>query len=150
MRFTRRPSSIRKRGSAAVADDGTIYVGSHDGHLYAIKPNGVVKWKATLLINSLRVCAVGDKESDGLGTPATSCIVQGGSAVCIVPDVDIHSAVEEKLGDFPPLPAHSHMQRGLSVRTSDTRFYPFDAGVLINKTTDDIDLACFDGFCQLE
>jgi len=31
--------------SPAVADDGTIYVGSGDGHLYAINPGGTLKWK---------------------------------------------------------------------------------------------------------
>lgn len=31
--------------SPAVAADGTIYVGSGDGHLYAVLPNGILKWK---------------------------------------------------------------------------------------------------------
>jgi len=30
--------------SPAVGGDGTIYVGSHDGHLHAINPNGTLKW----------------------------------------------------------------------------------------------------------
>ncbi|HEY2386790.1 MAG TPA: PQQ-binding-like beta-propeller repeat protein [Candidatus Binatia bacterium] len=33
------------RSSPAIADDGTIYVGSDDGHLYAINPTGSLKWK---------------------------------------------------------------------------------------------------------
>ena len=31
--------------SPAVAEDGTIYSGSDDGHVYAINPNGTEKWK---------------------------------------------------------------------------------------------------------
>jgi hypothetical protein len=31
--------------SPALGSDGTIYVGSNDGHLYAIKPAGGLKWK---------------------------------------------------------------------------------------------------------
>jgi len=31
-------------GSAAIADDGTIYTGSSDGKLYAINPDGTEKW----------------------------------------------------------------------------------------------------------
>ena len=30
--------------SAAVAEDGTVYFGSRDRHLYAIRPGGKVKW----------------------------------------------------------------------------------------------------------
>ena len=29
----------------AISSDGTIYVGSDDGNLYAINPNGTLKWK---------------------------------------------------------------------------------------------------------
>ena len=32
------------RSSPAVAADGTIYVGSFDGNLYAITPEGQIKW----------------------------------------------------------------------------------------------------------
>lgn len=32
-------------GSPVVGPDGTIYVGSHDGRLYAVSPEGQVKWK---------------------------------------------------------------------------------------------------------
>ncbi|MEF8847384.1 MAG: PQQ-binding-like beta-propeller repeat protein, partial [Candidatus Paceibacterota bacterium] len=31
--------------SPAISSDGTIYVGSHDDHLYAINPDGTLKWK---------------------------------------------------------------------------------------------------------
>ncbi|MFV2067111.1 MAG: PQQ-binding-like beta-propeller repeat protein, partial [Pirellulales bacterium] len=31
--------------SAAIGVDGTIYVGVHDNSLYAIRPNGSLKWK---------------------------------------------------------------------------------------------------------
>ncbi len=34
------------RSTPAVADDGTIYVGSDDGRLYAINPDGSLKWKS--------------------------------------------------------------------------------------------------------
>jgi len=34
------------RSTPTVADDGTIYVGSDDGHLYAINPDGSRKWKS--------------------------------------------------------------------------------------------------------
>src|SRR5690349_19708317 len=32
-------------GSPTVGPDGTIYITSHDGHLYAIGTDGAVKWK---------------------------------------------------------------------------------------------------------
>ena len=32
------------RSSPAIAEDGTIYVGSNDGNLYAINPDGTYKW----------------------------------------------------------------------------------------------------------
>ena len=32
-------------GSPAVGKDGTVYVGSMDGNLYAITPAGAVKWQ---------------------------------------------------------------------------------------------------------
>ena len=31
--------------SPAIGSDGTVYVGSYDGYLYAIKPDGTLKWK---------------------------------------------------------------------------------------------------------
>jgi len=31
--------------SPAIGVDGTIYIGSHDGYLYAINPDGTLKWK---------------------------------------------------------------------------------------------------------
>ena len=34
------------RSTPTVAADGTIYVGSDDGHLYAINPDGSLKWKS--------------------------------------------------------------------------------------------------------
>jgi len=37
------------RSTPAVADDGTIYVGSDDGHLYAINPDGSLKWKSVAI-----------------------------------------------------------------------------------------------------
>jgi outer membrane protein assembly factor BamB len=37
------------RSTPAVADDGTIYVGSDDGHLYAINPDGTLKWQSVLI-----------------------------------------------------------------------------------------------------
>jgi len=33
--------------SPAIATDGTIYVGSHDGKIYAINPDGTLKWSYT-------------------------------------------------------------------------------------------------------
>ena len=39
------PSSIAIVSSAAIAPDGTIYVGSGNNSLYAINPNGTLKWK---------------------------------------------------------------------------------------------------------
>jgi hypothetical protein len=33
------------RSSPAVANDGTIYVGSDDGRLYALQSNGILNWK---------------------------------------------------------------------------------------------------------
>jgi len=33
------------RSCPAIGTDGTIYVGSHDHYLYAIKPDGTLKWK---------------------------------------------------------------------------------------------------------
>jgi len=32
-------------GSPAIAQDGTIYFGSCDGHLYALDPIGMLKWR---------------------------------------------------------------------------------------------------------
>ncbi len=32
------------RSSPAIAADGTIFVGSNDGNIYAINPNGMTKW----------------------------------------------------------------------------------------------------------
>jgi outer membrane protein assembly factor BamB len=32
------------QSSPAIADDGTIYVGSHNGNLYAVNPDGTIKW----------------------------------------------------------------------------------------------------------
>jgi outer membrane protein assembly factor BamB len=37
--------SAAVRSSAAVGEDGTLYVGSDDGHLYAVKDDGTQKWK---------------------------------------------------------------------------------------------------------
>ena len=34
--------------SPAIGEDGTIYVGSHDGYLYAISKNGELEWKTKL------------------------------------------------------------------------------------------------------
>jgi len=34
--------------SPAIGLDGTIYVGSHDGYLYAVNPDGTLKWKTKL------------------------------------------------------------------------------------------------------
>ena len=34
--------------SPAIDEDGTIYVGSHDGYLYAINKNGELEWKTKL------------------------------------------------------------------------------------------------------
>nr|6TJB_A Chain A, Cake2 [synthetic construct]6TJB_B Chain B, Cake2 [synthetic construct]6TJB_C Chain C, Cake2 [synthetic construct]6TJB_D Chain D, Cake2 [synthetic construct]6TJB_E Chain E, Cake2 [synthetic construct] len=31
--------------SPVIGEDGTIYVGSNDGHLYAINPDGTEKWR---------------------------------------------------------------------------------------------------------
>ena len=31
--------------SPAISPDGTIYIGSNDGHLYAVRPGGTLKWK---------------------------------------------------------------------------------------------------------
>ncbi len=31
--------------SPAIGSDGTIYIGSHDGYVYAINPDGTLKWK---------------------------------------------------------------------------------------------------------
>jgi outer membrane protein assembly factor BamB len=39
------PTSGAVRSTPAVADDGTIYVGSDDGHLYAVNPDGTQKWR---------------------------------------------------------------------------------------------------------
>jgi outer membrane protein assembly factor BamB len=39
------PTSSSVRSTPAVADDGTIYVGSDDGHLYAVNPDGSEKWR---------------------------------------------------------------------------------------------------------
>ena len=39
------PVTIQIVSSPAVAPDGTIYVGSKDGRLYALKNDGTVKWK---------------------------------------------------------------------------------------------------------
>jgi outer membrane protein assembly factor BamB len=33
--------------SAAVGDDGTVYIGSGDGNFYAVSPSGAVKWRVT-------------------------------------------------------------------------------------------------------
>ena len=33
------------RGPPSIANDGTIYIGSFDGYLYALNPNGTLKWK---------------------------------------------------------------------------------------------------------
>jgi outer membrane protein assembly factor BamB len=43
--WTAFPTSGAVRSTPAIADDGTIYVGSDDGHLYAINPeDGFAKW----------------------------------------------------------------------------------------------------------
>jgi alpha-tubulin suppressor-like RCC1 family protein len=39
----------------AVASDGTIYVGSMDTRLYAINPDGTLKWRRTLSVSSINV-----------------------------------------------------------------------------------------------
>ncbi len=38
----------RINGQAVVGRDGTVYVGSHDGNLYAISANGVLRWQHAL------------------------------------------------------------------------------------------------------
>jgi len=38
----------RINGQAVVAEDGTIYIGSHDHFLYAVSPHGVLRWKKDL------------------------------------------------------------------------------------------------------
>jgi len=38
-------SEVEVESSPAISSDGTIYVGSDDGYLYAINPDGTLKWK---------------------------------------------------------------------------------------------------------
>ena len=38
----------RITGQVAVAPDGTLYFGSHDHHLYALSPHGLLRWKKNL------------------------------------------------------------------------------------------------------
>ena len=37
------------RSTAAIAADGTVYFGSDDGHLYAVNPDGSLKWQSSLV-----------------------------------------------------------------------------------------------------
>ncbi len=50
-------------GSAAIAEDGTIYIGSADGSLYALNQDGTKKWAFDTL-DSIRSCAVVDGEGN--------------------------------------------------------------------------------------
>src|SRR5204862_317391 len=55
----------------AVAEDGTIYVGSDDDHLYAVKSDGSLKWKLRL----------GACDPNGFGPESSRCDVDGGPTI---------------------------------------------------------------------
>ena len=45
IKWTFDPSSASMKSSPTIGPDGTIYVGSDDDHLYAVYPNGTLRWK---------------------------------------------------------------------------------------------------------
>jgi len=58
------------QSSPAIGDDGTIYVGSNDGHLYAVSPDGSPKWQFP---DPLSIGAVQSSPAiDNNNTPADS------------------------------------------------------------------------------
>lgn len=57
------------RSSPAIAADGTIYVGSDDGHLYALTANGEQKWK--FKINGTDIGNPGIYSSPSIGADGT-------------------------------------------------------------------------------
>jgi len=47
-------SGDRIYSSPAIGSDGTIYVGSYDSNLYAINPDGSLKWKYSTGIGNIQ------------------------------------------------------------------------------------------------
>ena len=60
------------RGCTAIADDGTIYVGSKNEKLSAINPDGSFKWEFETLGISWNTPAIGDDGTIYIGTNITS------------------------------------------------------------------------------
>jgi outer membrane protein assembly factor BamB len=56
--------------SPAVADDGTIYIGSQDDHLYAISPRGAVLWRRDLGADIDCAATIGEGGMVYVGTDA--------------------------------------------------------------------------------
>lgn len=61
-KFAYQPGSIYFKGGASFAADGTAYIGGQDDFLYAINPNGTLKWKFQIATSFRGTPAVG---SDG-------------------------------------------------------------------------------------
>ena len=61
----------RSWSTPAVAEDGTIYVGSDDDHLYAVDADGKLKWKLRL----------GACDPKGFGPESSRCDVDGGPTI---------------------------------------------------------------------
>jgi PGF-pre-PGF domain-containing protein len=56
------------RISPVIGSDGTIYIGSNDGNLYALDPNGTLKWKYATGAIDLSSAAVGSDGTIYVGT----------------------------------------------------------------------------------
>lgn len=60
------------RGCPAIADDGTIYVGSKNDKLSAINPDGTLKWEFTTLGTTWNTPAIGDDGTIYIGSNISS------------------------------------------------------------------------------
>jgi outer membrane protein assembly factor BamB len=65
--------------SPAVADDGTVYAGSQDNHVYAIAQDGRLRWRADVGADADSAPAIGDDGTVYIGT-------DGGSVLALSPE----------------------------------------------------------------
>lgn len=78
----------------AIGVDGTIYVGSWDNHLYAVTPQGAVKWKVDLQ---------GNVESPALDTDGTVYAVAANTLCAITSEGDVKWRFKLRGTGDPPL-----------------------------------------------
>ena len=65
--------------SPAIGEDGVIFIGSSSGYLYAINPNGTIKWKLDIGNN----CGIGCRSTVSIGSDDTIYFSLGDSVYAI-------------------------------------------------------------------